>query len=79
MQLFKCTQQPSHPAAVQVQACLPASPPRAHLEQVLDEDPAAAGGVVFCEADTAQHPPTDGIVSKQMSKQLGDIAELVGL
>jgi len=43
------------------------------------EDPAAAGGVVLCKADAAQYAPADGVMRQQVSKQLGDVSELVGL
>lgn len=52
---------------------------QAHLEENLDEDSAARGGVVFSDANCVKHSPTDGVCRQQMCEELCHVPELVGL
>lgn len=49
------------------------------LEEDLDEDAAAGGGVVFVQVDDGQDVPADGVGAEQVPEEAGDIAESVGL
>ena len=50
-----------------------------HLEQDLDEDAGGGGGVVLSQADALQDLPADGVLLQQRPKELGHVAQLVGL
>lgn len=52
---------------------------RGDLEQDLDEDPGARCCVIFCDPYGIQHSPGNGVSCQQVRKELGDIAQLVGL
>ena len=53
--------------------------PKADLEQDLDEDSGGGGGVVLGEADALHDLPADGVLLQQRRKELGHVAQLVGL
>jgi len=49
------------------------------LEEDLDEDAARRGGLVLVEVNEAQHAPRQRVRVQQVRKDLGDVAQLVGL
>lgn len=51
----------------------------AHLEEDLDEDSGAGGGVVLRDPDAVQDTPRDGVGGQEVGEELGHIAQLVGL
>ena len=51
----------------------------ADLDEDLDEDPGGGGGLVLGEADALHDLPADGVLLQQRRKELGHIAQLIGL